>query len=359
MTNRRNETNTGRLVDGDFIFPRSSSGVQSTRRDRSEIVVNTLQDFFDRYVTFLGVGGYNEPILLNSENSEYNPDLWTNFLRLHDSYNQTRRIYGQFRERYANHHGPFTIQESRRLSNTLCRIQLGDIDNLFDPLHKAPTTITSRPCSRVYYRIVSSAKERYENRLRDLVIHSYEQSNLGHRADLRIPSEGNTTYYNYYPPNSLWEMHLQPQQFFNAITNLLGYESLSEYLGENVSLNEYVHIKSNGETILRKFRPNAIKSIPRRYRNGDYDVIAIPSLRRILSSLPEQFNPSIVHGEGQRNFLNTLNANIPYHGYIRPLEFSTISNSLHSALIDRPLTGLPREFPRFPTYPTVLEMGIS
>jgi hypothetical protein len=86
------------------------------------------------------------------------------FYSLHSNYQEARRLYGQFADRFHTKTGPFSYQEVCELDSMLREIDIGDVEGLFGALGRKPR--------RSVYRQVRDGITTFEQRIAEMVYNS-------------------------------------------------------------------------------------------------------------------------------------------------------------------------------------------
>lgn len=261
--------------------------------------VNSMEEYVRRYgYVYLGgsaLGGRNQLTLsagVERSSGQIGAQAREDFFRIHDGFERANSLYQNFQRAYSSINGVLEPEQVRNLYDILEQIRnvyIGDLEGIFEPLDIAEADAqfrASRPIvgTAPYWMLSQNARETYRARL--LPIFS------------QLPRVGWEEQYEIseVPEEYLWNLHVQPRDFFNRFFSILSLESLAGNVNDNITAYEYARAwnceqQYTEHVVESLFAEGAAEVL--RQRHPDLNiVITLPSLQNFRRSLPSGLQPA-------------------------------------------------------------------
>src|SRR3989344_4634966 len=262
--------------------------------------VNSMEEFVRRYghVSLGGsaLGNRNQLTLsarVERSSGDIGAQAREDFFKIHDGFERANSLYQNFQRAYSPINGALEPEQVRNLYAILEEMRetgIGDIEGIFRPLEMAEADVhrrLSRPlqASAVpYFMFPEEVSETYRNRL--LPIFS------------QLPRVGWEEQYEVseVPEEYLWDLHVQPRDFFNRFFSILRLESLAGDVNDNITTYEYARAwnceQQYSEHVVESLFAEGAAAVLRQ-RHPDLNiVVALPSLQNFRRSLPSELQPA-------------------------------------------------------------------
>ena len=283
--------------------------------------MNTMEEFVRRhgYVYFgeRTIGRQNQPTLsadVESSPGQIGAQAREDFFRIHDRFEQANHLYQNFQREYSSIDGELETEHVRDLYNILGQIReigIGDINGIFTPLEISENGVyqrLSRPlqASAVpYFMFPENVRESYRERL--LPIFS-QISRVGCEENYEVST---------VPEEYLWNLHVQPRDFFNRLNAVLRLENMAPYVNDNITAYEYAKVLDRERDycfVESRFAENAAEELHGEYPEMAIDVV-VPSLHSFRRLLPQELQPCEMFGLAplgnlRQNLLNLTITNL-------------------------------------------------
>jgi len=258
--------------------------------------VNSMEEFVRRYghVSLGGraLGNRNQLTLsacVERSSGDIGAQAREDFFRIHDGFERANSLYQSFQRAYFPINGALEPEQVRNLYAILEEMRetgIGDIVGIFRPLEMAEADVhrrLSRPlqASAVpYFMFPEEVSETYRNRLLPIF------SQLP-RVDWEEQYE-----VSEVPEEYLWNLHVQPREFFERLNGVLQLESMASYVNDTITAYEYAEAwnceqQYEEHVVESLFSEGAAEEL--RQRNQEMTiVVVVPSLQSFRRSLPAE-----------------------------------------------------------------------